>query len=106
MIESVGLLKKTGEEIRVSKSGRRRKFILCKCECGKDHAVDMCHWKNEKIKSCGCQKYRSLIGRNFDRLLVISENEKRRESSTGEKYWNCKLEPLGETKGAITCEHF
>lgn len=90
MKEKVGLLIKTGEQVKVSKSGKRRKFILCKCECGNNHSVDMCHWKNEKTKSCGCEKYKSLIGISFGKLTVISESEKRRLNSTGEKYWKCK----------------
>lgn len=90
MKERIGILSKTGEEIKISLKGKRRKFITCKCDCGNNHSVDLCHWNNEKVKSCGCNRYKSLIHKRFGRLTVIQESSRRRDKSTGEKYWMCK----------------
>lgn len=90
MKNKVGNLTRIDEEYKITNSGQKRKFVNCICICGNNHCVDMNHWKNEKIKSCGCLKYRSLIGKSYGRLTVIEETDRRRVNSTGEKYWNCK----------------
>lgn len=84
-MEKVGLLTKVGEK-RIN----GRSYILCVCACGTEHKVYCSHWKNEKIKSCGCSKFKNLVGCTFGRLTVISETERRRENSTKEKYWLCR----------------
>lgn len=50
-------------------SGIRRKFILCKCGCGKEFHARQDHLSRKKdpIKSCGCSK--SAKGRRAPNLL-------------------------------------
>lgn len=90
MKERVGILTRTGIFELISEKGTKSKYVSCNCDCGNPHKVNIQHWNKERIKSCGCQKYKSLIGKSFGRLTVISETEKRRLKSTGEKYWKCK----------------
>ena len=86
----VGILNLVSESFRYTISNHKKRIILCKCDCGKDHKVDKSHWKKENVKSCGCNRYKSLLGKSFGRLIVLEESEKKRFQSTGEKFWKCK----------------
>lgn len=42
-----------GEDYR-SPGGHKRRMVVCVCDCGKEHSVDVTYFKSGKIKSCGC----------------------------------------------------
>lgn len=90
MKEKVGNLTKISEEYIFTAGNRKRKFVNCLCICGNSHRVDYYHWIKEKIRSCGCLKYKCLIGNSYGRLNVLAETNRTRINSTGEKYWKCK----------------
>lgn len=96
-MEKVGELEKV-DEIRID----GKLWITCRCSCGNDHKVRKYHWNKKLIKSCGCKKYKNLIGKTFGRLTVIAETSRRRLGSTGEKYWLCRCICDGEIEVATT----
>lgn len=60
-------------EDKVGSNGRHRPAWLCKCDCGQEIIVVQDTLKGGRIKSCGCQRYQSLIERN---LKQKEENDK------------------------------
>lgn len=69
---------------------------LCRCDCGNEIMVIPSRLRNKSVKSCGCLakeknrgKYaKDLVGRRFDRLLVIRYSR----SFGGRKMWFCKCD--------------
>lgn len=72
----------------------KRRYWLCKCECGNTHVVSTGSLKNGGVKSCGCMKRgprkrrEDLIGQKFGKLTVIEFIEMRH----GHPYYKCKCD--------------
>ena len=56
----------------------RKRYWLCRCQCGKETVVEESHLKNGHTKSCGCyrrmvqqKRSRDLTGLRFGRLRVL-----------------------------------
>ncbi len=56
----------------------RKRYWLCRCQCGKETVVEESHLKNGHTKSCGCyrrmvqqKRSRDLTGLRFGRLQVL-----------------------------------
>lgn len=69
-----------------------RKVYLCQCDCGKEKYISSAIL-HAGVKSCGCllhqTKYDDLIGKKFDKLLVIKEVEK---TKYGQRQFLCKCD--------------
>lgn len=48
---------------------------LCKCDCGNFKVVRGQELTGNKVKSCGCSKFRDLSGQKFGKLTVIKRVE-------------------------------
>ena len=59
-----GRLQATEIIVRYS-SGRKRKYVLCKCECGNQKEIPYYNLIKEKTKSCGCLCYERLLESNI-----------------------------------------
>ena len=59
---------------------------LCRCDCGMLRTVCTASLRKGNTKSCGCLKYKDIVGKKFGKLTVI-----RRVSSTarGKSTWEC-----------------
>ena len=60
------------------KEGSRKRYWLCKCQCGNETVVEESHLKNGHTRSCGCyrkiaQRNRGLdlTGQRYGRLVVL-----------------------------------
>lgn len=58
-------------KIKTTKSGHKKYFWKCKCDCGNETLVSRGHLKNKKIQSCGCECYR--IGEKFNHFNNYEE---------------------------------
>ena len=60
--------------ITLFKNGKSRRFIRCKCKCGKERIHEVKHF-NKRSESCGCKKRETNIkvGNIFNYLTVTSE---------------------------------
>lgn len=47
----------------------------CKCECGNEVDVVVNNLKSGSVKSCGCQKFEDLSGKQFGEWTVIKQTE-------------------------------
>lgn len=65
------------------------KPYLCQCDCGKTAIVKPYNLKSGRTKSCGCGRYKNLIGQRFGRLTVIEKTDKR---YYGYVVWKCKCD--------------
>lgn len=63
-----------------------RTLWRCVCDCGNEVLVYGTDLKNGHVKSCGCLREPSLIGRRFGMLVVIEETSERSGSC---KTWKC-----------------
>lgn len=59
----------TIERLKIGKSY----YWSCKCECGTISNVEEKALKNGSSKSCGCSRYKNVIGQKFGRLLVVEQ---------------------------------
>lgn len=65
----------------------------CECECGNKTVVRSDCIRKGSIKSCGCISYPNLIGKQFNKLTVISDTGKRTIGrKAGERIWSCKCD--------------
>jgi len=77
-------------EPKIRNNGRKRRMVLCKCDCGKEKIVNLDSLLSGKSKSCGCgmssirngithnvrrKSIKHLIGKKYNRLTIISEIE-------------------------------
>lgn len=88
------------------KSGRyvMEPMVLCQCDCGRQKHM-MRRSIISKVKSCGClyaERFPSLVGRRFGRLLVLRDSGKRHKTSGG-TLWLCQCD-CGKTKLAMSCD--
>lgn len=58
-------------EIRTTKSGYKKYFWKCSCDCGGETLACRGHLLNGKIKSCGCECYK--IGKRFNHFKSYEE---------------------------------
>lgn len=94
---------KRGEDY-IAPSGKRLKRWLCLCDCQlespkeeqKLNLVYQSHLLNNKVKSCGCNKYRihpnykDWTGHKFGKLTVEGRVEKPSHMKNQGVYWECK----------------
>ena len=77
----------------VGKNKRYEKLWLCECKCGNEAIVKSYNLTSGKTKSCGCirtgPKIENLIGRKFNRLIVISKANRDKNRTS---MWKCKCE--------------
>lgn len=82
--------------LQLSHSKNRKRYWICKCECGNLTKVITQYLRNGKIKSCGCynieqasKRFRSnLISQKFGRLLVVEYGYSKNKLV----YWKCLCE--------------
>ena len=74
----------------------RKKYWICKCDCGNTTEVLDSLLKNGGVKSCGCLRRRpsqhrlNLTGKKFGYLIALYFNEEK--SSLNKSYWHCKCD--------------
>ena len=53
---------------------------LCRCDCGNTRICSASELKRGNAKHCGCLKVKNLVGKRFNKLVVIKrvENNKKR----------------------------
>lgn len=69
---------------------RKRRYILCLCECGTLTIVMRKELRKGHKKSCGCLKaLRDLCGRRFGRLIVLKRAGCDRQNKT---MWECQCD--------------
>jgi hypothetical protein len=90
------------EKLEETNSGHIR--WLCKCDCGKEKAINGTSLTKGVTNSCGClakellakrshRLVRDLVGLKFGKLTVVSRNEEYQNSIKSKSaYWNCKCE--------------
>jgi hypothetical protein len=50
--------------------------VICKCDCGTNgYKCQLSTIRNGNTTSCGCKRYKSLIGFKFNRLTIVSETK-------------------------------
>ena len=85
-------------ELRVIAEHSERKnkkiYWVCKCSCGTEKLISGSDLKSGKIKSCGCLKTeilksKEMIGKRFNRLVVIEETKQRKDSQI---VWKCQCD--------------
>ena len=85
-------------ELRVIAEHPERKnkkiYWVCKCSCGTEKLISGSDLKSGKIKSCGCLKTeilksKEMIGKRFNRLVVIEETKQRKDSQI---VWKCQCD--------------
>ncbi|WP_078379129.1 hypothetical protein [Sutcliffiella halmapala] len=59
--QNFGLLTVIKEVDSVIYKKRKKRMILCKCECGQETTVRLEYLRNEHTKSCGCASVKALI---------------------------------------------
>jgi hypothetical protein len=103
--------KSFGEWIVISEAKKRgyNYYWLCRCSCGTIREVSEKSLKGGKSKSCGCKNIKSITGKTFGELNVISE-----EIKNGEHLCTCKcscgiikdIEMAGLVSGrVVSCGH-
>lgn len=67
------------------RGGRERWW--CRCECGKEGAVEARFLENGSSRSCGCLRlaYEDIKGKRFGRWLVLNKSDSR----NGQSSWLC-----------------
>jgi hypothetical protein len=55
-VKVFGMLTVLGEPFGVRRSGRRRTFVVCECQCGRIVAMDVSNIVHSANGSCGCNK--------------------------------------------------
>ncbi len=95
--------KKFGELTAIDKTGERNLSgnVLwnCICSCGNNTIVSSHSLCAGHTKSCGCIKYKDLLGKKFGRLTVISEHGR----TKGQKVtWDCICD-CGKKAVTTTC---
>ncbi|MCU5048395.1 AP2 domain-containing protein [Bacillus cereus] len=92
MGQRFGRLIVIGESELTTRSHDR--YVLCKCDCGKNHNVTIGNLKKGDIRSCGClykeQQLKNLIGKKFNRLSVVNDSGKR--TNDNRVIWSCICE--------------
>lgn len=79
---------------------RNTAYFLCRCDCGKEKAIEGTSLSGGKTKSCGCRIniVENFIGKRFGRLVVIEETEPRiTPSGSKERRYLCQCD-CGNTK--------
>lgn len=79
-------------------SGRRRKTVICRCDCGKKVEVDWDNVKGGTTRSCGClrsdliseRRSKNLTGMRFGKWTVLDKFETPR--SLGDLRWICECD--------------
>lgn len=66
---------------------RRSAAWDCKCDCGRETTVASTDLKEKMVRSCGCMRALSLIGRVYGRLTVI---DRASEPRSGKVLWLCR----------------
>lgn len=61
----------------------------CKCDCGNFINVKGCRLKKGTTKSCGCIKNENLVGKRFNKLLIIEKAKYRGSPKNRKQYWLC-----------------
>lgn len=69
-------------------------YWVCKCECGKEKIISGSDLKSGRTLSCGClktdkQKIKDMIGKRFNRLVVLEETSERKHGSI---VWKCQCD--------------
>ena len=81
-----------------SEGGYRRRRLLCECDCGNEHILDLSYFINGRILSCGC--YNSDKSK---KLILTPEQVNERVSDkclvTVLKYIGKKITPSGQSQG-------
>lgn len=87
----------------------RDRYWICQCECGTIRKVRGSSLRRGKSNSCGCirkeklSQKTNLIGKKFDRLVVISRSEE--QSKPGNVLWHCKCDCGNECDKTTTYLH-
>lgn len=55
----------------------------CRCDCGNEIDVAICHLTTGQSTSCGCNRAKDITGKRFGRLTAV---ERTSERSTGLSY--------------------
>lgn len=79
---------------KLGNNGHR--YYICRCVCGKERSVNIYNIKNNKSKSCGCQKkttLKNLVGERFGRLTVIERVQNHiKPNGQPTTMWKCKCD--------------
>lgn len=59
----------------------------CCCRCGSEKTVSSSNLR--KNSSCGCSRHSRLLGKRFDRLLVVSRDKTKRKNQDRDTCWIC-----------------
>lgn len=80
----------------VKREGSRRRYWLCRCDCGNEKVVEESHLKDGHTKSCGCyrkkllrEKRLDLTGERYGRLVVLGMVK---ENDGSVKGWKCRCD--------------
>ena len=74
---------------RIENNKQDRVTWECLCDCGNTKNASSIDLKFGNIKSCGCLKIKNLIGKKFDKLLVLKRVD---NDSSGNSQWLCKCD--------------
>jgi hypothetical protein len=83
------------------KSGKKRRIILCYCDCGNEKEVSLNNLRRNEVKSCGCLKDILDIktGDKFGRLTIVQEVDPYiKPSGQKQRKFKCKCECGGSEK--------
>lgn len=80
----------------VKRDNTKKRYWLCRCQCGKETIVEASHLKSGHTKSCGCyrrkapqERSRDLTGLRFGRLQVLGAVMDPDGAMTG---WKCRCD--------------
>lgn len=63
-------------ESRKTKSGDIKRYVLCKCDCGKEVTRSLYGLRITKNSNCGCLRRSKIeVGDRFGKLTILSEDE-------------------------------
>lgn len=69
-----------------------RGWMLCKCDCGKEQAVQTRLLLAGRAKSCGCRLKKNISGQRFGSLTAISVLPRKFDAGRGQRRWLAKCD--------------
>jgi hypothetical protein len=72
----------------------KKKYWLCRCDCGVVKDVNSENLRNGKSTNCGCKRTRDLTGRRFGRLVAVRKTGLRAFGAARMKraVWECRCD--------------
>lgn len=78
------------DHFHIAPDGKRKRYYLCRCDCGNEKVISYYALKYGNTTSCGnCGFTKNLAGQKFGRLRVIYYKGK---TSDGEALWKCRCD--------------